>query len=140
MSKDLRQNTATRSERLRSTSYTFPRGLHFHLTKLPACLPFSDGRLGTMHFLKPPAFGQDTHALPGDLPARTRTRGRAGEPRSNTELLRGEPRSRLQQLPGSHHRPSSPGPEGEQVKKSGWLRSSSHRGPGFSLWCFVIIA
>lgn len=64
-----RAEHAARSERPRSPSYALPRGLHFHLPKLPAYLLFSDGRLGTVHFLKPPALGQDTHALPGALPA-----------------------------------------------------------------------
>jgi len=103
---------ATHSKPLRSTSYTFPRGLHFHFTKLPAYLLFSDGRLGTVHFLKPPAFGQDTHALPGDLPAHTRSRGRAGEPRSDASRSTASPGAGCWRPPGTHHGPSSQAGQG----------------------------
>lgn len=71
MPSDQRFNMAKHSQRLRSLIYAFPGELHFHFAKLPAYLLFSDGRLGTLHFLKPPAFGRDTHTHPGAPPART---------------------------------------------------------------------
>lgn len=61
VAQDLRQNTAPRSERLQSPNSALPRGLHFHFPKLPAYLLFSDGRLGTLHFLKNRQLWAKTH-------------------------------------------------------------------------------
>lgn len=97
-----------------------PRGLRFHFTKLPAYLLFSDGRLGTVHFLKPPAFGQDTHARAGDLPARTRGKGRSGGARSTASGSEASPGAGCLRPPGAHRRAGSRAGQGApQVRTVG---------------------
>lgn len=131
----------THSKHLRSTSRAFPGGLHFHFTKLPAYLLFSDGRLGTVHFLKPPAFGQGTHALPGALPARPRRRGGSRDPRSNLSCPKASPGAGHWPLPGAPHGASTLGPGRRQcTSKEENLAEEpdpSEPGPGFSLPHFI---